>query len=183
MSNRNTSLKPPKKQSPPSPKVKAARNALLQMIGDCYLVPDSLERLHAVAKDKARRGTDPQNLKMFRLKWILEPTERYRAEKQAQARTLTEIQAIGGIQAIETMGIKLWARARLLDLASKGLCGKCLERKAELTYANVEPIGTLAEEITDLAETLAAETTDLRMKITAPRIKISEAGKQSAAAA
>jgi hypothetical protein len=76
------------------------------------------------------------------------------------------------IQAVETIAIGLSARAHLLDLACGGLCSESLEAKAQLIYADVEPVHTLAKEVTTLAETLAAEATNLRLKITPARVRL-----------
>jgi len=76
------------------------------------------------------------------------------------------------IQAIETATITLSAKAHLLDLACGGLCKEGLEAKAQLIYADVEPVHTLAKEVTALANALEAETTNLRFKITPSRVRV-----------
>jgi hypothetical protein len=75
------------------------------------------------------------------------------------------------IQAVETTAIALSARAHLLDLACGGLCSESLEVEGQLIYADAEPVHTLAKEVTALAEALEAEATNLRAKITPPRVR------------
>jgi hypothetical protein len=74
------------------------------------------------------------------------------------------------IQAVETAASTLSARAHLLELACGGLCREGLEAKAQLIYADVEPVHTLAKEVTALAEDLETEALNLRAKITPPHV-------------
>lgn len=74
------------------------------------------------------------------------------------------------IEAVETAANALAAKAHLLDLACGGLCKEGLEAEAQLNYADVEPVHELAKEVTAAALDLETEASNLRLKITTPRV-------------
>jgi hypothetical protein len=76
------------------------------------------------------------------------------------------------IQTVETAALALSARAHLVDLACAGLCRMAGEVGGQVAYHDVEPLHTLAKEVTALADDLETEIVGLRAKITPPRVRV-----------